>query len=99
MISLRHRFLYVHIPKTADNAVQNVLRHYSEDKLVCLSPHQDGVERFEVRNDRYAIQKHSTLSDYERELGGGTLAGLFKFCCIRNPWERAVSYYFSPHRG
>lgn len=99
MISLRYKFLYVHIPKTAGNAVQNILRHYSEDQVVCLTPYQDGVERFEVRNDQFNIQKHSTLNDYQRELGEATLASLFKFCCVRNPWERAISYYFSPHRG
>ena len=99
MISLRHKFLYVHIPKTAGNAVQNVLRNYSEDRVVCLTPYQDGLERFEVRNDQFDIQKHSTLSDYQRELGDATLGSLFKFSCVRNPWERAISYYFSPHRS
>jgi hypothetical protein len=99
MISLKHNFLYVHIPKTAGNAVQNILRHYSEDKIVCLTPLQDGVERFEVRSDQFKIEKHSTLEDYRRELGEAQLAPLFKFCCVRNPWERAISFYFSPHRG
>jgi len=99
MISFRHNFLYVHIPKTAGNAIQNILRHYSEDKIVCEKPGQDGVERFQVRNDKYQVEKHSTLKDYRRELGAATLGKLFKFCCVRNPWERAISFYFSPHRG
>jgi hypothetical protein len=99
MISLKHNFLYVHIPKTAGNAVQNILRHYSEDKIVCVTPLQDGVERFEVRSDQFKIEKHSTLEDYRRELGDAQLERLFKFCCVRNPWERAISFYFSPHRG
>lgn len=99
MISLRYNFLYVHIPKTAGNAVQSILRHYSEDKIVCEKAWQDGVERFQVRNDRYQLEKHSTLSDYRCELGDAVFQKLFKCCCVRNPWERAISFYFSPHRG
>jgi len=99
VISLRYSFLFVHIPKTAGNSIQNILRNYSEDEIVQLAPHQDGVERFEVRSRRYNIHKHSMLSDYYRELGPHTFHSLYKFTCIRNPWERLISFYFSPHRG
>lgn len=99
MISLKHNFLFVHIPKTGGNSVQQVLRDYSEDRLVCTAPFQDGVERFGLRNDRFNLQKHSPLRDYRRELGESLFRPLFKFCCVRNPWERAISFYFSPHRG
>lgn len=99
MISLAHNFLFVHIPKTAGNSIQNVLRAYSEDKIVCLMPHQDGIERFEVRSDKFNIHKHSTLHDYRAELGDEVFQRLFKFTSVRNPWDRMVSFYFSPHRG
>lgn len=99
MISLKHGFLFIHIPKTAGNSIQNILKDYSEEKLVCVAPHQDGVERFEVRSDDYTIHKHSTLSDYHQQLGSDVIDGLFKFTCVRNPWERMISFYFSPHRG
>jgi hypothetical protein len=46
MISFQKRFLFVHIPKTAGNSIQSVLRDYSEDELVALLSEQDGVERF-----------------------------------------------------
>jgi hypothetical protein len=99
MVSLGRRFLFVHVPKTAGNSLQNLLREYSEDRIVTVSAHQDGVERFEVRNDRYSITKHATLRRYRNVLDPEVFAGLYKFATIRNPWDRAISAFFSPHRG
>jgi hypothetical protein len=99
MISIDRKFLFVHIPKTGGNSIQNVIRQYSDDQVVCLAPHQDGVEQFEVRSARFNTKKHSSLTDYFREYGAELFASLFKFTCVRNPWDRVVSSYFSPHRG
>lgn len=99
MLSFRHNFLFVHIPKTGGNSIQSVMAPYSEDKIVNLNPHQDGVERFEVRRDCFNFVKHSTLSEYSKALNKEIFTRLFKFTVIRNPWDRMISYYFSPHRG
>jgi len=99
MISLKKNFLFIHVPKTGGNSIQNILRDYSEDKIVTLARHQDGIERFEVRNDTYNIVKHSTLSHYKKVIEPEIYEKLFKFCTIRNPWDMLISFYFSPHRG
>jgi Sulfotransferase family len=96
MISLQKRFLFVHIPKTAGNSIQSVLREYSEDQLVALRKEQDGIERFGLRNPKYKLRKHSTLSEYQDALGDEQFRDLYKFTCVRNPWDRMVSYYFTP---
>lgn len=96
MISLQKRFLFVHIPKTAGNSIQSALRDYSEDQLVALRKEQDGIERFGLRNPNYNIKKHSTLREYRDALGDEQFRSLYKFACVRNPWDRMVSYYFTP---
>jgi Sulfotransferase family len=96
MISFQKRFLFVHVPKTGGNSIQSVLRDYSEDELVALRGEQDGVERFGLRNPKYKIKKHSTLAEYREALGNEQFRTLYKFTCVRNPWDRMISYYFTP---
>ena len=98
MISFQKQFLFVHIPKTAGNSIQSILRDYSEDEIVALRGKQDGIERFGLRNPNYKVRKHSTLAEYRMALGEEQFRSLYKFACVRNPWDRMVSYYFRPTR-
>ena len=97
MISLQKNFLFVHIPKTGGNSIQNILKEYSEDRIVIEYDHQDGVERFGIRNEKYDIYKHATLAQYQKVIEPEIFKKLFKFTVIRNPWDRMISFYFSPH--
>ena len=99
MLSVNKQFLFIHVPKTAGNSIQNILRNYSEDKIVIQGKHQDGIERFDVINDKYEVTKHSNLKHYQEILEPHIYQKLFKFATIRNPYERMISWYFSPHRG
>jgi hypothetical protein len=96
MISFQKRFLFVHIPKTGGNSIQSILASYSDDKLVRARRGQDGVERFGVSNPRFKLKKHSLLTEYREALGEKKFEALYKFACVRNPWDRMVSYYFTP---
>lgn len=95
MISTLHKLIYLHAPKTGGNSIQTILLPYSDDRKVFVE-HQDGHDRFEVRGG-LTRKKHSTLRDYARALGPD-IAAYKVAISVRHPFDRAVSYYFSPHR-
>jgi|SRR6185437_9827891 hypothetical protein len=96
MLSTRHHFLFLHVPKTAGNAVQTWLLPHSDDQKV-THRHQDGVERFDVRGS-ITPTKHATLQAYFDRLGE-KLDAFEIILPVRDPLERALSLYFSPHRA
>ena len=95
MISRLHNFIFVHIPKTAGNALQGALLPFADDTLKIDSRNfHDGVERFGIILEGTTLQKHSTISDYADQLDPGFFERARKFTIVRNPWERAISSYF-----
>lgn len=94
MLSTAHSWIYIHIPKTGGNSVQEALLPLSDDQKV-LDGFRDGVDTFGIAGD-VTPTKHATLSDYGRVLGD--LSRYEIITSIRHPVERAVSYYFSDFR-
>lgn len=94
MISTSHNFLFIHLPKTGGNSVQEALKKYSDDFVTHSESHQDGVERFDVINPKYGTSKHSKYFEYQKLIEPEIFKKLKKFTVVRNPWDRCVSRYF-----
>jgi hypothetical protein len=96
MISTAYKFIFVHIPKTGGNSIQDALLPFSDDSKHVLPPHGDGADRFEVMGPATPT-KHATLEGYFEALGEAS-SGYRVMTVYRDPLERALSMYYSPSR-
>ena len=82
---------FIHIPKTAGNAIQEQLLPFSDWKKTTNHCHQDGVERFGLARCGGSLRKHSSLSEHLMSAQGQHQRWLY-FTVVRNPIDRFVSY-------
>jgi hypothetical protein len=99
MISQSKKFIYIHNPKTAGNSIQSVLNKYSfgEFKYVdhIIDP-EISVGNYDLIDDPFG-PKHTPISVYKNNWKPyiyGNWQTYLKITSIRNPWDRAISWYF-----
>lgn len=95
MISSRHKFVYIHIPKTGGNSVHHALLPFSDDRMV-VNGYKDGLDRFNIAGP-ITGKKHFSLSEYHAT-GMVDIASMTVIAGARHPFDRAVSDYFSAYR-
>lgn len=92
LISNSHRFIFVHIPKTAGMSVRHALAPYSNGSV------RKGWRRFLANlpvpedPDKVAFPLHVPARWARLKLPRTVFDGYLKFAVRRNPYDRAVSY-------
>lgn len=96
IISRGRRYIFVHIPKTGGTALSLALesRAMKDDILIGDTP-KARARRGRIKGVKSAgrLWKHSTLADIAGLVPDDEVAGFFTVALVRNPWDRAVSYY------
>jgi hypothetical protein len=94
MISEKHKFVFIHVPKTGGNSVQTCLLQYSESTKIFDGVDKNGVDHFDLKHSNFSYTKHSPLRVYEEDLGREVLRSYYVFTIIRNPWDWCASWFF-----
>jgi hypothetical protein len=98
MINHDHKFVFIHIPKTAGTSIERFFGHNAFHKKFRTGiPNKEIMIGFDSESGKYF--QHLTLSEIHDLLGDG-IASYFSFGFVRNPWSKIVSSYsFYKDRG
>jgi len=97
MISHKHKFILIHIPKCGGTSVELALlknegiemKNYDQDDLNFLSENQK--QKYRIGYDyKGTSTQHRKIDQFK----DGREKNYFTFTFVRNPWERFLSEYF-----
>lgn len=93
LISSTHRFIFVHIPKTAGTSITHALEPLCIN--VPFSAKTAILRGLPIKKspEKTWFQMHDTAAFIRRKLGADTYQGFTSFAVVRNPFDHAISHY------
>ena len=95
MISFKHKFIFIHIPKSAGTSIENALHFYSDDVIQngLIKPGRVIIEM--ARKKRVKLDNYRHLSyDKYKQILGDDINNFFIFSVLRTPYDRIPSLYY-----
>ncbi|MGK5094315.1 sulfotransferase family 2 domain-containing protein [Deltaproteobacteria bacterium TL4] len=83
LISHKYKVIFVHIQRTGGNSIQKAFREFDPNLLESIS----------TASSKKLI-RHSSILDIKAALDDEIFKNYTKFCVVRNPYDRILSWYF-----
>ena len=90
ILSHKYKFVFIGVPKTGTQSMSEILSLYEKTPPTRFL---DKTNKTGYHQPFYAHAKAETVKKYFIK-NGWDWDKYFKFCFVRNPWDRAVSSYF-----
>jgi hypothetical protein len=93
IINITHKFIFVHIPKTAGTATKAYFRQFARNcDIEAGGPHDENMLAQEFARE-IRLMKHSRARDIMNIIGDDVFSRYFSFSIVRNPFTRTVSAF------
>jgi hypothetical protein len=85
MINHKHKFIFIHIPKTAGHSIERAFGAWTGKDKINYGIGMDSIKRRPIQHYNLAqLERFNFISPTENST-------YFKFCFVRNPYSRIVS--------
>ena len=93
IISNTHKFIFVHIPKTAGTSICAALDPLLRWNDIAIGGTQFGEQIQPAFRERFGLHKHANARRIRAIVGDEVWSSFFTFAVVRHPYSRMVSFY------
>ncbi len=93
LISTSHKFIFVHVPKSAGSSLTAVLQPYCLPKNRTLWRRLSSFLPFREKVEKVYFRQHDTAEKIRAKLGPEVFDEFTSFAIVRNPFDHAVSLF------